>query len=304
MPTRQAARVPPQPCRCGEASLKSWGRDQRPQIPGPLVEEIADALVKEGKATCGGTTRGCVWRRRRRGAASPRAGCRRGAAEEEPVVVAGDAEPCRQCEDLQWKMRKLRRTTGFLRRSRLPWRASGAPSWRPRPPRRTKNSARSRPKPRSTTRPSASWCPISEAEPRSPGADLGRDLPRNDLRQSDRPPGSPPARRGPRRAPHPLPGSRPRPWRHRPLPPGAARRPLGGPSHRAQAARRGRTLAERGTRLQESALATVEGILTAPAGEALSLRSLHLPEWGAVYRRRGASRGHCSGARSPVAPQA
>ena len=183
----------------GEASLKSWGRDQRPQIPGVLVEEIADALVTDGKATRETRTHGGrVWRAavepiekktividleddeptveeepvvvagdadgdahtealaqqvveaERALAKQDRASddlrlrllsTLGGSAQEtweqvlehvrllvatkekphpptpseeapapieEPVLVAGAAEPCRQCEDLQWKMRKLR----------------------------------------------------------------------------------------------------------------------------------------------------------------------------------------------------
>ena len=67
---------------------------------------------------------------------------------------------------------------------------------------------------------------------------------------------------------------------------------------------KGRTLAERGTRLQESALATVEGIPPRPPGRLLSLRSLHPPERGAAHRRRGLPPtlpwGACSGGSAGV----
>ena len=87
----------------GEASLKSWGRDQRPQIPGSLVEEIADALVAEGKATRETKVHGgCVWRAAVEAPPAPEPDVEEepeeepdieAAIEEEPVVVAGDAEP-------------------------------------------------------------------------------------------------------------------------------------------------------------------------------------------------------------------
>ena len=77
----------------GEASLKSWGRDQRPQIPGVLVEEIADALVTDGKATRETRTHGGrVWRAAVEAPPAPEPDVEE-EPEEEPVVVAGDAEP-------------------------------------------------------------------------------------------------------------------------------------------------------------------------------------------------------------------
>lgn len=36
----------------GEKSLKSWGLEQRPQLTGRQAEELADALVADGLATC------------------------------------------------------------------------------------------------------------------------------------------------------------------------------------------------------------------------------------------------------------
>lgn len=86
----------------GEASLKSWGRDQRPQIPGILAEEIADALVSEGKATREVRSHGGrVWRAVLEAPPAPTPEPDvEGVAEEEPVAVAGAAEPCQRCAEL------------------------------------------------------------------------------------------------------------------------------------------------------------------------------------------------------------
>ena len=96
----------------GEASLKSWGRDQRPQIPGSLVEEIADALVAEGKATCGVRTHGGrVWRAAIDAPPAPEPDVEE-EPEEEPVAVAGAAEPCQRCAGLNATVARWEREWG------------------------------------------------------------------------------------------------------------------------------------------------------------------------------------------------
>jgi hypothetical protein len=46
----------------GEGSLKTWGQQQSPRLPGTMVEEIADALVEAGLATKESRASGWVWR--------------------------------------------------------------------------------------------------------------------------------------------------------------------------------------------------------------------------------------------------
>lgn len=234
----------------GEASLKSWGRDQRPQIPGLLAEEIADALVAEGKATRETKVHGGrVWRAAVEAPPAPTSDEPdvEGAAEEEPVAVAGAAEPCQRCAAAIEAQRDIEVQRGVLEDVLSAARA------------RISELARERDEARRSLATSAAEYDrlLSHLRDRLAieetasveyivgavgllvdGADARRRVPTLD--------------------------------------PGAiAHYLLELPADRWQAlatARQqlaeGRTLAERGTRLQTEALATVEGLLSAPAGEA------------------------------------
>ena len=72
----------------GEGSLKAWGAQQRPPVGASTAEALADELVAEGVASVEERSGGRrVWRLVRE---EP-------TPEEEPVAVAGGAEPCQGC---------------------------------------------------------------------------------------------------------------------------------------------------------------------------------------------------------------
>lgn len=101
----------------GEQSLKSWGREQRPQLTGSQAEALADALVSDGLATRETRRNGdYVWRAITTSEASAFAPPEEPAAViDAAAMVAGDAEPCQGC---QVSAHEMARVQAWLKEAR------------------------------------------------------------------------------------------------------------------------------------------------------------------------------------------